>query len=629
MDLRATSTSFLDRGELKMQVQLTVLDNLGIKMYASLPPVLSEMVANAWDADATEICIRVPEGPIDAHSSIEVKDNGQGMAFQDLNGTYLSIGRNRRDNPETAVSRIFNRPVMGRKGIGKLSGFGVAQVVELETTKDNETTMFTLDLEEIRSTDATNLYEPRYSYSKADGLTPGTTVRFRNLSRKKRVDIDDIRVKIARRFSCLDTNFRIFINDVEITPAERDLKSKCEYHWQIDEDISASPKRELLVKGWIGTTPEPVDSSVGSGIVIMVRGKLAQEPTHFEVTGSWNNIANPYMVGELHADFLDDDEDLIVTNRGSIVWDSEEGQLLRDWGRDKVREIATEWSKERKKKKEAVVRSNPDFEEWLKRLSTSERRLADKVISTITNSQLEDGRILELAGYIKESFDFQVFRELIASLSDTDNPDESRIIELFEEWGVIEAKEIQRIAEGRLATIEKLEDYILNNAREVPELHKFFAEYPWIIDPTWTIAHDEVHFSSLLRSEFPQDKLDEKDRRIDFVCLGAGDTIHIVELKRPKHKINIDDLQQLEHYVAFIRSRLGNAPNGRSYRAAAGYIIGGEVSSDYQVPDKIQRLERDRIYVRRYDELLSVAKRLHSDFQVAVGSVAKKSNVDA
>ena len=39
-----------------------------------------------------------------------------------------------------------------------------------------------------------------------------------------------------------------------------------------------------------------------------------------------------YLVGEVHADWLDDDaEDLIRTDRQSILWDSERGQASRGW----------------------------------------------------------------------------------------------------------------------------------------------------------------------------------------------------------------------------------------------------------------------------------------------------------
>lgn len=40
-----------------MQLSLNVLNHLGINLYSNVPSVLSEAVANAFDADATEVNI--------------------------------------------------------------------------------------------------------------------------------------------------------------------------------------------------------------------------------------------------------------------------------------------------------------------------------------------------------------------------------------------------------------------------------------------------------------------------------------------------------------------------------------------------------------------------------------------
>lgn len=43
----------------KMTIDLNVLNHLGMNLYSSIPAVLSEVVANAWDADATEVRIDI------------------------------------------------------------------------------------------------------------------------------------------------------------------------------------------------------------------------------------------------------------------------------------------------------------------------------------------------------------------------------------------------------------------------------------------------------------------------------------------------------------------------------------------------------------------------------------------
>ncbi len=64
-----------------MTISLNVLNHLGIGLYSNVPAVLSEVVANAWDADAEKVDITIsPE-----EDEITVEDDGIGMTKADLN----------------------------------------------------------------------------------------------------------------------------------------------------------------------------------------------------------------------------------------------------------------------------------------------------------------------------------------------------------------------------------------------------------------------------------------------------------------------------------------------------------------------------------------------------------------
>ncbi len=55
------------------------------------------------------------------------------MTFVECQSRYLNVGYNRRsDDPEQLTSGR-SRPIMGRKGVGKFAGFGIAGVVEVRT----------------------------------------------------------------------------------------------------------------------------------------------------------------------------------------------------------------------------------------------------------------------------------------------------------------------------------------------------------------------------------------------------------------------------------------------------------------------------------------------------------------
>lgn len=142
----------------KMTVDLNVLDHLGINLYSNIAAVLTEAVANAWDADAETVDIKIdPNG-----SWIEIIDDGIGMSVDDMNGKYLRVGYRRRDEDvEHGKTTAKGRPVMGRKGLGKLSLFSIANVIEVESAKDGAAHGLRMTVEGIH--ESVQRKEPFYS----------------------------------------------------------------------------------------------------------------------------------------------------------------------------------------------------------------------------------------------------------------------------------------------------------------------------------------------------------------------------------------------------------------------------------------------------------------------------------
>jgi len=598
-------------GRLEMKVELAVIENLGLKMYVTLPPVISEIIANSWDADAHNVRVKLPAGSINESSEITIEDDGVGMTFDEINNLFLRIGRKRREE-EHRDKTPEGRKLMGCKGIGKLAPFGVVEVVELETCKDNILNSFRMDINEIMkcAREGRRYYPPVLKSNVKVEKGRGTTVRLRKLKRTTALDVASYRRGIAERFSIISSDFQVYVNDDPITPEDWLKKENMQYCWAYEDKLIDEEHPEWTISGWIGTAFNPLDEDQ-RGIIVMTRGKLCQTPFFFGVNvGEKHSYA--YMAGILHAEFLDAEEDFVATHRSSFI-EGPPGSALTKWGQEETRRIAREWQQKRREEREKIIRESSKFKEWLTVLPAAEKKIADKVITAITSDeQLSDERRLELASFMVDSFEQKVFHEMVASLPE--EPEDARLIEVFEEWGFIEAKEILRLVEGRISTIEQFDKFVKEDAKEVPTIHNFFKEWPWILDPTWTRWNDEVYFSELLRKNFPDEKLEGPDRRIDFVCIGSGDTVHVVELKRPKHKVNAKDLEQLLEYVAFVRGRLGNAPD-RPYRDSAGYIVAGEISDDYVTREKIKVLSEGRMYVKRYGELLTVAHRLHEDLE--------------
>lgn len=79
--------------ELKISFDINTINYIGVKLYSTIPPMIAELVSNAWDADAKNVYISFAE---DESKFISVQDDGQGMLFEELNTQFLKVGRNRR-----------------------------------------------------------------------------------------------------------------------------------------------------------------------------------------------------------------------------------------------------------------------------------------------------------------------------------------------------------------------------------------------------------------------------------------------------------------------------------------------------------------------------------------------------
>ena len=624
------------RPPLRMEFDVGTIKHLGLQMYSTLPSVIGELVANAWDANATQVAIDLPPGPVSgAASEITIVDNGIGMSEQDIRDKYMIVGRDRRDSDGTdETPKPLRRKVMGRKGIGKFSAFGIAREMEVESTKDGIVSRFTMNYDKMLAKSKDR--EIEFPLDPPSGtVVEGTKITLRTITKfhNRRISPAPLRRRIARRFAVIgaSSDFSVVINGSEISPVDRDLQLLLErdnngrkYLWTYEDDEIVS-ESGWTVSGWIGaldrTRDDLEDDDIERGIVLMARGKLVQEPFVFHTTVG-QQYALSYLVGELHVEFVDNLEDTIGTSRNSLVWETDANNALLDWGRQEVNSIARQWAEKRRKDNEAELLDNDLYTRFRDEAETLGKgralQLADKLVRQTINNNPASG-IDKIEPVIQTSLDFlrfDAFWEIVSEVTDAELQDTARLIELFREWQLVEAREMSRVTEGRISTITKFQELIEQGAMEVPTLHKFLSEFPWVIDPHWTLIDDEAHYSQLLRDHFPEsDTVPESNRRIDFLCVGVGNDLYVVEIKRPSLRASKGELEQIEEYVLFIRGEVDKTTDpAHSYEDVIGYLICGDMVDSSTVIQKRRLLADSRIYVRLYRDLLAHVSRVHEDF---------------
>jgi hypothetical protein len=395
----------------QMRMSLNVLNHLGLNLYSNIPAVLSEVVANAYDADAKSVQVSIEK------SKIIIKDDGHGMSLSDINDKFLLVGYQRRENNE-AITPELGRPVMGRKGIGKLSLFSIANEIEVHSTKTvdghvekNGLRMSKSEIErQIKENDG--IYYPTNVPNDEFEINEGTRIIITDFKKHINTSATYLRKRLAKRFSVLGDRyqFNVSINDTPVTIADRDFFKKIQFLWLVgdEEDIySKSYQFEKTSKlngtfddgsgykisGWIGTVDVPSDLQQdgvnNNKISIMCRGKMAQED--ILETYTEGGIYADYLIGEIEADFLDLDqkEDIATSSRQKINEEDPRYRSLQTHIYKLLKSIQNAWTPLRKelnfkKALDNARDTDPALEEWYNTLKTDSRKThAKNLFATI------------------------------------------------------------------------------------------------------------------------------------------------------------------------------------------------------------------------------------------------------
>ncbi len=359
------------------------IEHLGIRMYSTLPPVITELIANSYDADAENVWITLLDS--NEKKEIIVEDDGIGMTFTELNDKFLRIGRNRRDE-EGVQKTPKERKIIGKKGIGKLSFFGVAHEVEISTKKNGKQNSFVMNWEDIKnSTESEYNPKPIFKDKKYSGKDHGTRIVLKELKRESVFDPDSLADSISKNF-IVDSGFKIIIKHNSEEPITIDNERKYnginkQVEWNIPGDIDNSDsgyENKNQVIGHLIATEFPIPPKTNmKGITLFSRKKLVNNPEYFSDSTSSHIFS--YLTGWLEVDFIDDlEEDVISTNRQSLNWDHPEMAKLREYLSKLINKIEQDWRIKREKVREKKLSESTgiDISDWVSKLP---QEIKDKV----------------------------------------------------------------------------------------------------------------------------------------------------------------------------------------------------------------------------------------------------------
>ncbi len=284
---------------LPVTVDKSHLITIGERLYSESIELIRELINNAYDADATEVEIKMTD------QLIEVRDNGTGMDREGLR-QYFNIGSPEKTNK--IKSPIFHRDLIGQFGIGKFASLSACECFEVDTQKGNFSAKVTFDkMEWGKEGEEWNLPLQTLSPDKERG--DGTTVTLLRLTRE--FDPEEMVRKIVEGTPLKASDFVVRLNGMRITP-----RSLSGHRIPFLEGTEFGP-----VHGEIIILPSSTASPEGLGIEVKVKQVTIKR--EFFGLEHWGKVASRIR-GEVYADFLP-----VTTDRSDFIIDSLPYQTFR------------------------------------------------------------------------------------------------------------------------------------------------------------------------------------------------------------------------------------------------------------------------------------------------------------
>ncbi len=334
----------------RLIVDPRILKILSENLYTNLYYVISELIANAYDADAHNVYVKITD------NSLVVEDDGLGMN-DDTIQNYLKVGYESRTD-ETNSTTELGRKKMGRKGVGKLAALSVAKEYKLMTKQKGVYNGFVVkkDIDELGSLEALQVNDLSFEFIQKK--QSGTRVEINDCEINIHKDIDVVAKNLLKMFPIVSSDFKInilyngknkILDDYDkevikqlatLTTFGNEFKNLKEYFITSENSDMYIQKSELVsdkiivrtkngvdkelnvvIKGWIGTykttkgRTKLISDFPDNHISIFANGKLGEFNILPNITTT--RMTEQYIIGNLYIDCFEDSTlpDMSLSNR--------------------------------------------------------------------------------------------------------------------------------------------------------------------------------------------------------------------------------------------------------------------------------------------------------------------------
>lgn len=573
---------------------------------------LTELVANAWDAGATDVSIFIPDKK---GEKLIVKDNGIGLTAEQFHKRWMKLRYNRLKHQGKNVifpdGKKRNRIAYGRNGVGRHSLLCFNDEYTVKTEREGQ--LFEAVISTQVEGEALAVVKQKVSASKRQGTTLEVLVE-RNLP-----TVDKIREIISSRF-LLDPEFNIEINKEKL-PLE-DLDGLLD-----TRKITSSDGIELTA--YFIDSKKSARKSVFQGIAFWQRRRLVGNPT-------WILSDKLYIDGRTS-----------IAKRYSVIVESDDLEELikEDWSGFKndsrVENVYFSVAEYVNTMFDVVAKSTVEetktfikheLKSKLKEASPLTLLEIDEVIESITintPTAKQDSITIAVEAIInlEKSKNGQ---ELLAKLSRFSEEDITGLNQILDKWTVKDALTVLSEIDRRISIIEAIRK--LSSDKTVDELHvlhPLITESRWLFGPEYDTAEytSNRQIQTVIKTLFkgkinPTIEINYK-KRPDVVVLADNTTISatgieehslesnlvevnrllIVELKRGGFEIKRAERDQANGYVEELFAHM------KETSSIVAYVVGDKIASNIQPVSTVGEGGKGRIFVTTFSQLVDTAEK--------------------
>ena len=531
---------------------------------------IKELIWNACDADATKIDVTLIKNHQfgEAIEEIVVKDNGHGMAFEELEDLLGYYGRSNKTYSENSPS---GRRYHGKQGHGRYKSFSIGTFIKWESIYsgvDDKKYKFTVN---FNSNDKMNCpYSEKVQVS--DTAQTGMVVTITGImeSISPLGDVDKMRQEIVSSFAA----YLLAYTDIEIRYDDTKMNPNDYIQERSDTVLNALPEGQSETKTSIANLIL-WKSGVGKEYhKLFICGKDGVTYDAIAIPNKSNPISI-YIMGEVFDDLHK--QGTLAMGMANPYYESfvlQSTELLREFMNNRFFHDAVE---EVKSVKDSDL--YPYIGESISAIETAERQYFDLLAVEINNIVPS----FRNASNETKKLTYRLIKEAVKSNPDSltailtevfklSEEEQNKLAQLLEYTTLPSIIDMTQTITNRLLFIHALEQMVYNDdvgrpIKERTQFHKILLKELWVFGEKYALGASDVSLKNVLVKylkhleredlipSIPDDASTDLSK-IPDLCLWNQFPVQeelienlVVELKRPTKKLGKKELDQIKGYA--------------------------------------------------------------------------------